>query len=145
MEDKKTGLLIVLVSSVLLFAFGGKKKTTGNGGNTGNGGGGTGGSTGGGATGTTATITDEKAAQLATRIKNAIGYIITDWNEISTVFFNLKNDKDVEKLYTAFGTWDGPANKNGDLITVLNICYSYDQYTVAIIQKPRLEDRKSVV
>lgn len=64
-----------------------------------------------------------RASQLAYKIKEAIGYVSTDWDAIATQFEKLANKYDVEVLYKAFGVWDGPYTWNGDLFTVLNKVY----------------------
>ena len=71
-------------------------------------------------TGATATITYEEAADIAKKIKAAIGYFIINWDDIANQFLRLRNDKDVELLYKAFGTWDGPLYIDGDLFNALN-------------------------
>lgn len=71
-------------------------------------------------TGATATITYETAADIAKNIKAAIGYFIVNFDDIANQFLRLRNDKDLELLYKAFGTWDGPLYIDGDLFNVLN-------------------------
>lgn len=69
---------------------------------------------------TNATITYEVAQDIAKKIKAAIGYWLINWDDIANQFLRLRNDKDVELLYKAFGTWDGPVYINGDLFNALN-------------------------
>jgi len=74
--------------------------------------------------GNVATITYNDALKIVKGIQNAIGYLTTDWHAISLEFMKLRNDRDIEMLYKAWGTWDGPFNTNGDLFTALNAEYS---------------------
>lgn len=68
-------------------------------------------------------ITVAQAGVMASNIKDAIGYTSIDWDAIATEFEKCWNRYDVEVLYKAFGTWDGPYTWNGDLFNVLAKCY----------------------
>jgi hypothetical protein len=120
MQDskKKTGVMVFLGVVVLaaIAKFLPKK---------GGGGGGAGGGTGGGTPdtwtqGANATISYNDANDISTKIKGAIGYATIDWSIIAKQFERLRNDKDVEMVYRAFGAWDGPLWINGDLFNALN-------------------------
>jgi hypothetical protein len=72
----------------------------------------------------TATISYNEALKMAEAIKKSVGYVSVSWTDISKEFLKLRNDKDVEILYKAFGDWDGPKFVNGDLFNALNAAYT---------------------
>lgn len=78
----------------------------------------------GGANANAATITYAEALKISESIKSAVGYFSVSWTDISKEFLKLRNDKDVEMLYRAFGTWDGPKLVNGDLFNALNAAFT---------------------
>lgn len=78
----------------------------------------------GGANANAATIDYNQALKIADGIKKAVGYFAVSWTDISKEFLKLRNDKDVEMLYRAFGKWDGPKFVNGDLFNALNAAFT---------------------
>lgn len=70
------------------------------------------------------TISYAEANDIKTKIQAEIGYFSIDWHKISLQFLRLRNDKDVELLYKAWGVWDGPKLVNGDLFNALNAAYT---------------------
>jgi hypothetical protein len=83
--------------------------------------------------GPNATITLKQGQQIAGQIKTLLNtYFKTiDVQKIDRLMWVLQNDDDVEVLYSAFGTWDGPLNNNGDLLAVLQYINSWDVITNA--------------
>jgi hypothetical protein len=112
-KNRKKGIFFFITVGVVAFLFRNKPKNT----EGGNGGGDW-------TRGNTATITYNDALKIAEAIKKEIDMWV-DWQAISNQFLKLRNDRDIEILYKAFGVWDGPRMANGDLFTVLNIAHTF--------------------